>query len=362
MTKSGENMPMENSGSYRSRMNKTVAVNRAEKVLGSMMVSVVTILTIFSCSLIQVFKVVPSNLVLVQSTIQLLLFTISNKTNSIKFIPVKKKEAIAAAVQGLLSGLALLCSVAAVRVIPLGDFFTIVFARSVFVMILISIITGRQICKKKSVLIIACIVGLIILVKNMTDPLDQESLDQVSPDHESLDQESLNQESLDQESTTWTSLGLICLFLLFSTLRDSIVIQSPQVPAGVVSFWSAVGGFVTCIPAFTSFYSEEHSILSGSPPSYMQGFLLVFLSLSTIASAIFTDQAEKLTSKTLVKVFRIWEIPLGFLISFSLPSQCIPNFNGLFGILLVVGSSVCAQQVLEGEEAKHATDQEYEAV
>jgi len=367
MTKSGENMPMENSGSYRSRMNKTVAVNRAEKVLGSMMVSVVTILTIFSCSLIQVFKVVPSNLVLVQSTIQLLLFTISNKTNSIKFIPVKKKEAIAAAVQGLLSGLALLCSVAAVRVIPLGDFFTIVFARSVFVMILISIITGRQICKKKSVLIIACIVGLIILVKNMTDPLDQESLDQVSPDHESLDQESLDQESLDQESldrksTTWTSLGLIFLFLLFSTLRDSIVIQSPQVPAGVVSFWSAVGGFVTCIPAFTSFYSEEHSILSGSPPSYMQGFLLVFLSLSTIASAIFTDQAEKLTSKTLVKVFRIWEIPLGFLISFSLPSQCIPNFNGLFGILLVVGSSVCAQQVLEGEEAKHATDQEYEAV
>merc|ERR1712154_315113 len=112
-------------------------------------------------------------------------------------------EAIAAAVQGLLSGLALLCSVAAVRVIPLGDFFTIVFARSVFVMILISIITGRQICKKKSVLIIACIVGLIILVKNMTDPLDRKS-------------------------TTWTSLGLIFLFLLFSTLRDSIVIQSPQ--------------------------------------------------------------------------------------------------------------------------------------
>jgi len=333
---SEENVAMEDSGTDKPRINKSVAINPAENVLGCMMVSVVIILTIFSSSLIQVFNVVPSNFVLVKSTFQLFLFTISNRTNSIKFIPVRKTEAIAAAVQGLLSGLAVICSVASVRVLPLGHFFTIIFAKTVFVMILISTITGQQICKKKSALIICCLVGLIILVKTLT--------------------------SSTQESTTWTGLGLVFLYLLFSTLGDSIVIQTPQVAPGVLSFWSAVGGLLVCIPSFTSLYSEEPSILSGSCPSYMQGFLLVFLSLSTIASAIFTHQAEKLTSKTFVKVFRSWEIPLGLLVSLSLPSQNIPNYIQVFGILLIVGSSVLTQKIFEGEQAKHSVGEAYEAV
>lgn len=317
------------------------AVNPAEMVLGCMMVSVVIILTLFSSSLIQVFKVVPTNLVLAKSTIQLLLFTMSNKANSISLFPDSKTEVVATAVQGLLSGMALLCSVAAVRLLPLGDFFSIIFAKSVLMMILMTTITGQPINKMKSLLIMSCMVGLIVLVKTQTSSTSELP-------------------ALDPHSDIWQGLGLAFLHLVCSSLGEGIIVQTPQVAPGVVSLWSAVGGLVICIPAF---FSSQPSILSGSLPSYMQAFLLVFLSLATIAAAIFADQAHKLTSQTFVKAIRSSEIPLGLLVSLSLAcDEYHPSYLGCCGIVMVVISSVAAQHQVEGDNSKSQDQSQYQIV
>jgi hypothetical protein len=105
---------------------------------GCIFISVVIILTIFSSVLIQVFEVVPTNFVLVKSIIQLLIFTISNKSNGISILPKDNGETAALTVQGLLSGLAFICSVGAVRLLPLGDFLSIIFSKTVFLMLLMS--------------------------------------------------------------------------------------------------------------------------------------------------------------------------------------------------------------------------------
>merc|ERR1719266_1085572 len=78
--------------------------NLAVMFLGFIFVSVVIILTLFSNSLIQVFEVVPTNLLLIKSTIQLILFTISNRSNSIKISLDDKRMVAAMVVQGLMSG------------------------------------------------------------------------------------------------------------------------------------------------------------------------------------------------------------------------------------------------------------------
>jgi len=337
---------IEHTASDISKNQKTVqknneAVNPAEIFLGCMMVTVVIILTLFSSSLIQVFKVVPTNLVLAKSTIQLLLFTMSNKANNINLLPASKAEVVATAAHGLLSGLALLCSVAAVRLLPLGDFFNIVFAKTVLMMTLMSTFTGQPINKKKSLLIMSCMVGLIILVKTQTSSTTD----------------------LDPHSDLWQGLGLAFLHIVFSSLGEVIIVQTPQVAPGVVSFWSALGGLVISIPAFTPFYSSQPSILSGSLPSYMQVFLLVFLSLATMAAAIFADQAQKIIGKTFVKTLRSLEIPLGLLVSLSLTcDEYHPSYLGCCGIVLVVISSVAAQHQIEGNNTKNKDQSEYEIV
>lgn len=336
MKESEEMVAIEHTASDISKNQKTVqknneAVNPAEILLGCMMVCVVIILTLFSSSLIQVFKVVPTNLVLAKSTIQLLLFTLSNKANNINLIPASKAEVVATAAHGLLSGLALLCSVAAVRLLPLGDFFTIIFAKTVLMMTLMSTFTGQPINKKKSLLIMSCMVGLIILVKTQTSSTTD----------------------LDPHSDIWQGLGLAFLHIVFSSLGEGIIVQTPQVAPGVVSFWSALGGLVICIPAFTPF----------SLPSYMQVFLLVFLSLATMAAAIFADQAQKIIGKTFVKTIRILEIPLGLLVSLSLTcDEYHPSYLGCCGIVLVVISSVAAQHQIEGNNTKNKDQSEYEIV
>lgn len=349
MKESEEMVAIEHTASDISKNQKSVqknkeAVNPAEIVLGCMMVSVVIILTLFSSSLIQVFKVVPTNLVLAKSTIQLLLFTMSNKANNINLIPDSKPEVVATALHGFLSGLALLCSVAAVRLIPLGDFFTIIFAKTVLMMTLMSTFTGQPINKKKSLLIMSCMVGLIILVKTQTSS-------------------TTDLPALDPHSDIWQGLGLAFLHIVFSSLGEGIIVQTPQVAPGVVSFWSALGGLVICIPAFTPFYSSQPSILSGSLPSYMQAFLLVFLSLATMAAAIFADQAQKIIGKTFVKTIRSLEIPLGLLVSLSLAcDEYHPSYLGWCGIVLVVISSVAAQHQMEGNNTKNKDQSEYEIV
>jgi len=344
MKESEEMVAIEHTASDISKNQKSVQknkenVNPAEILLGCMMVTVVIILTLFSSSLIQVFKVVPTNLVLAKSTIQLLLFTMSNKANNINLIPDSKEEVVATAAHGLLSGLALLCSVAAVRLLPLGDFFTIIFAKTVLMMTLMSTFTGQPINKKKSLLIMSCMVGLIILVKTSSTT------------------------DLDPHSDFWQGLGLAFLHIVFSSLGEGIIVQTPQVAPGVVSFWSALGGLVICIPAFTPFYSSQPSILSGSLPSYMQVFLLVFLSLATMAAAIFADQAQKIIGKTFVKTLRSLEIPLGLLVSLSLTcDEYHPSYLGCCGIVLVVISSVAAQHQIKGNNTKNKDQSEYEIV
>ena len=109
---------------------------------GCIFVSVAIILTIFSYILIQVFEVVPTNIVLVKSIIQIILFTISNKSNGISMMLENNAETAAITVQGILSGLAFICSVGAVRLLPLGDFLSITFSQSVFLMLLMSALRG----------------------------------------------------------------------------------------------------------------------------------------------------------------------------------------------------------------------------
>ena len=105
---------------------------------GCIFVSVAIILAIFSYILIQVFEVVPLNIVLVKSIIQVILFTISNKSNGISMMLENNTETAVLTVQGLLSGLAFICSVGAVRLLPLGDFLSIIFSKTVFLMLLMS--------------------------------------------------------------------------------------------------------------------------------------------------------------------------------------------------------------------------------
>ena len=212
-----------------------------------MMAPVVIIPTLFSSSLVQVFKVVPTNLVLAKSTIQLLLFTMSNKANSISLFPDSKTEVIATAVQALLSEMASLC-VAAVRLLPLGDSFSIIFAKSILMMILLTTITGHTINKKKSLLIMSCMGGLILLVKTQTSSTSELP-------------------ALDPHSDILQGLGLPFLHLVCSPLGEGIIMQTPQVAPGMVSLWSAVGGLAICIPAV---FSSQPPTLSESLTSYMQ--------------------------------------------------------------------------------------------
>ena len=109
---------------------------------GCIFVSVAIILTIFSNILIQVFEVVPTNIVLVKSIIQVILFTISNKSNGISMMLENNTETAVLTVHGLLSGLAFICSVGAVRLLPLGHFLPITFSQSVFIMLLMSGLRG----------------------------------------------------------------------------------------------------------------------------------------------------------------------------------------------------------------------------
>ena len=106
-------------------------------------ISVAIMITVFSSVLIQVFEVIPTNLVLVKSIFQFFLFTISNKANSISLMPENGRDAAVIAVQGLLSGLAYICSIGAVRLLPLGDVFSIIFSKTVFLMLLMSGFGGR---------------------------------------------------------------------------------------------------------------------------------------------------------------------------------------------------------------------------
>lgn len=317
--------------------------NLAVMFLGFIFVSVVIILTLFSNSLIQVFEVVPTNLLLIKSTIQLILFTISNKSNSIKISLDDKRVVAAMVVQGLMSGIAFICNVWAVRLLPLGHYFSITFAKTVFFLILISGITGHTLVTKKKVfLIVTCVLGLGLLLNTQ---VHTSQTDTVSP--------------LDPGTSIWTGLGLAFLTIFLSSQAEMTVLLT-QLPAGVVSFWSAVGGLVTSVPI--SLCSSEPSILSGSLPSYMEGFLLVFLSLSIITMALFTDQAEKLVCKTFVKIIRSLEIPLAILISLSLANHYLPSYVGCIGIIMIVISSVLAQHMVENEELAHEDKQEYEIV
>ena len=115
---------------------------------GFLFVSVAIIVTIFSYILIQVFEVVPTNIVLVKSIIQVILFTISNKSNGISMMLESNAETAAITVQGILSGLAFICSVGAVRLLPLGDFLSITFSQSVFLMLLMSGLRGFHVWVK----------------------------------------------------------------------------------------------------------------------------------------------------------------------------------------------------------------------
>eukprot|EP00092_Neocalanus_flemingeri_P043356 GFUD01047762.1.p1 GENE.GFUD01047762.1~~GFUD01047762.1.p1 ORF type:complete len:160 (-),score=39.83 GFUD01047762.1:102-551(-) len=130
--------------------------------------------------------------------------------------------------------------------------------------------------------------------------------------------------------------------------------------AGVLSFWSAVGGLVTA--ALSSFFSSEASLLSGAMPSASQIFLLLFLSISTIATLLIIAQAEKLVSKTFVISVRSLEIPIGLLLSLGLASGYLPSYVGYVGVFFIVASSVVAQATMEDEDNTDSSTGIYENV
>ena len=196
---------------------------------GCIFVSVAIILTIFSNILIQVFEVVPTNIVLVKSIIQVILFTISNKSNGISMMLENNTETAVLTVHGLLSGLAFICSVGAVRLLPLGDFLSITFSQSVFLMLLMSglrgihvwvkyIITkvsfpGLAMTKKKVSLTLTCMLGLVLLIKTQTRCINHPDglIDIVYP-------------LQDPASSIWLGLGLAFLYNAFSSQAEVIVL------------------------------------------------------------------------------------------------------------------------------------------
>eukprot|EP00092_Neocalanus_flemingeri_P001629 GFUD01001739.1.p1 GENE.GFUD01001739.1~~GFUD01001739.1.p1 ORF type:complete len:356 (-),score=85.07 GFUD01001739.1:11-1078(-) len=318
-----------------------------EIFLGCILVSVAIMVTVFSFVLLQEFEVVPTNLVFVKSILQLLLFTISNKNNSISVKPADSRDAAIIAVQGLLSGLAFICSIGAVRLLPLGDVFSIMFSKTVFLMLLMSGFAGNM-TKKKLAVTMVSMLGLVVLIINQTRyNVHQNGLiEVVNP-------------LVDPYSSIWVGIGLALLHNMFSSMAEVLRLDT-KAAAGVLSFWSAVGGLV--VAALSTFVSSEPSILSGVIPSVMQLFLLVFLSISAIAVMVITAAADGLVSKTFVTAIRSIEIPTAMIISLALTIDYIPNYVGYVGVVFIVISSVLAQATMEDEEKEENSTDVHEFV
>eukprot|EP00092_Neocalanus_flemingeri_P005622 GFUD01006054.1.p1 GENE.GFUD01006054.1~~GFUD01006054.1.p1 ORF type:complete len:354 (+),score=90.63 GFUD01006054.1:359-1420(+) len=310
-----------------------------EVCLGCILIFVAIIFTMVTSVLIQVLEVVPTNLVLVKSILQLLLFTISNKNTDVSITAENRSTVTVQAVQGFLSSLAFICSIGAVRLLPLGDVFSIIFIKTVFIMLLMSGFAGRAMTKKKTAVTIVSMLGLVLLIKNHTCyNCHQDGLiGGVDP-------------LADPNSSIWIGFGLAFMYNIFSSKAEVLMLEDKS-GAGELSFWSSVGGLVTAV--MSSFFCSESSIMSGAMPSVRQILLLVSLSISAMVTKMIIAHVETRVSKTFVKVIKSLEIPLGFLSSLGLSNSYLPSNFGYLGVVLIVISAVSAQATLEDEEEKN---------
>jgi len=323
-----------------------------EWLLGVGLACISVILTIFTAVLVKCFEAthdLPTNLVIIRGVMQVALFAVAVAHGDQVILPSTSREKLLVVTRGFFTGFLFFTNIAALRFLPLGDVFTIFTARSVFCIILPSLIIctakskhlGNPFDRNKLCLVLVASLGFYLFLSSKSG---EEESHNPAGDFSVLTQFAVFTEKPLSDSTVMIGMVMALINLLLDVPIMFLTKWCAGTSAPVQSFWSGVGGFLVGI--LTSFFNSKTSIFSGHYSAY-EFCMMLIISASFITITLLQSQATKLIPAPAVNIIRLAQIPVAYLLC---PNEIMPDFYSVMGMLFILSSSMVGDWLLYLEE------------
>jgi len=323
-----------------------------EWFIGVGFATVNVVLMIFTAVLVKCFEAyhdLPSNLGMIRGVMQVFLFAVAVAQGNQFILPTTSRDKLLVITRGFFTGFLFFTNIAALRFLPVGDVFTIFSARSVFSVILPSLIIstfkhGKSMDVAKCCLVLVSSLGFYLFISHKI--WKQEPLNPVE-EREALCLHLSWVAIIEKTSEASTLLlGMVMAFinLLLEVPIQYLTKRCEAISPSVQSFWSGVGGFFVGVVA--SFFDSKTSIFSGHY-SYYEFTAMVVISSSFIMITVLQSQSIKFIPLPAVNIIRLSIIPVAYVLC---QTQRMPDFYSVIGIMFILASSVVADWLLYTEE------------
>jgi len=324
-----------------------------ERILGVGFALISVMLTVFTAVIVKCFEAnhdLPTNLVMIRGVMQVALFAVAVAHGDQVILPSTKREKLLVVTRGFFTGFLFFTNIAALRFLPLGDVFTIFSARSVFCIILPSLIIctansnhlGKSFDVNKLCLVLVASLGFYLFLSpnsgkaELHNPVEDESVTLLAV----ITEKSLN------DNTVLIGIVMALINLLLDVPIMFLTKWCAGTSASVQSFWSGVGGVLVGVVTTTSFFDSKTNLFSGYYSAY-EFCLMLVISASFIMISLLQSQATKLIPTPAVNIIRLAQIPVAYLLC---PNEIMPDFYSVMGMLFILSSSVVGDWLLYFEE------------
>jgi len=322
-----------------------------QRILGVGFAFISVMLTIFTAVLVKCFEAnhdLPTNLLMIRGVMQVTLFSVAVAHGDQVILPSTNREKLLVITRGFLTGFLFFTNIAALRFLPLGDVFTIFTARSVFCIILPSLIIcsansnrlGKSFDVNKLCLVLVASLGFYLFLSPNSGKVELHN----SAEDLSLTPLAVITEKSLNENTVLIGIVMALINLLLGVPIMFLTKWCAGTSASVQSFWSGVGGL--SVGVVTSFFDRETNIFSGYYSAY-EFCLMLVISASFIMITLLQSQATKLIPTPAVNLIRLAQIPVAYLLC---PNEVMPDFYSVMGMLFILSSSVVGDWLLYLEE------------
>jgi len=322
-----------------------------QRILGVGFAFISVMLTIFTAVLVKCFEAnhdLPTNLLMIRGVMQVTLFGVAVAHGDQVILPSTNREKLLVVTRGFFTGFLFFTNIAALRFLPLGDVFTIFTARSVFCIILPSLIIcsansnrlGKSFDVNKLCLVLVASLGFYLFLS----PNSGKAEVQNSAEDSSVKSLAVITEKSLNENTVLIGIVMALINLLLGVPIMFLTKWCAGTSSSVQSFWSGVGGL--SVGVVTSFFDRETNIFSGYYSAY-EFCLMLVISASFIMITLLQSQATKLIPTPAVNLIRLAQIPVAYLLC---PNEVMPDFYSVMGMLFILSSSVVGDWLLYLEE------------
>jgi len=313
-------------------------------------------LTIFTAVLVKCFETTHNlptiaNLAIIRGVLLVFLYAVAVAQGDQLILPPSKREKVLVVARGFFTGCLFTTNIAALRFLPLGDFFTILTARSIFCILVPALIFsiskrfGKPFDNNKLCLVLVAVFGFYLFLSTKTGEGDYSGkLETPDPSLVPVPWFACFPEKPLSDNTVTIGMAIALLNLVLNVPIMYLTKMCEGTSASVQSFWSGVGGLL--VGVVTSFFDIKTSIFSGYYSVY--GFCMILLiSISFITIIVVQSQATKFISTPTLNIIRLVQIPIAYLMC---PSEVMPDFYSVVGLLFILSSSVVGDWVLHMED------------